>query len=449
MSSLRARLFAAIGLVALVSLALALAIGSLLARRAVERNSLRDVSAQFDLMVERERVSPLPFARLPSLRPILERQDEHVVRVPLDGSSEYLPPKQATKVRRAVPVDGTVEVDGERYFYAARLVKGKAFVLLRPTSSTNSAWFPHIEGLLFGVLGAAALAGLMAFWLARAISRPVGRVARATQSLAAAEEPEPVPVEGPRELAQLAESFNDMASELTKARAAERSFLLSVSHELKTPLTAIRGYAEGLAEGAVPTEEAAATIEREAARLERLVRDVLDLARMRKSEFSIRHEPLDLREAALEAVNRYEPQARHFEITLEVDAPEPAPALGDADRVLQVVSNLVENALRLVPAGGTVRVVARPGTIAVEDTGPGLGTEELARAFERFYLWSRYGRERPVGTGLGLAIVKELAEGMGGSVDAVSEPGRLTRFTVRLPRTTIPTLAPPSQLTPA
>jgi two-component system OmpR family sensor kinase len=433
----------------MVSLALALAIGAVLARRVVERNSLRDVSAQFDLMVERERVSPLPFARLPSLRPILERQEERVVRAALDGSSEYLPPEQAAKLRHAVPVDGTVEVDGTRYFYAARLVKGKAFVLLRPTSSTSSAWFPHMEGLLLGALSAAVLAALMAFWLARAISRPVRRVAEATQSLAAAQDPEPVPVTGPRELSLLAESFNDMAAQLTKARAAERSFLLSVSHELKTPLTAIRGYAEGLAEGAVPTEEAAATIEREAARLERLVRDVLDLARMRKSEFSIRREPIDLREAAREAVRRYEPQARRFDVTLDVDAPEPAPALGDADRVLQVVSNLVENALRLVPAGGTVRIVAAPGVIAVEDTGPGLGAEELANAFERFYLWSRYGRERPVGTGLGLAIVKELAEGMGGSVEAASEPGGLTRFTVRLPRAALAAVTAASELTPA
>jgi signal transduction histidine kinase len=107
--------------------------------------------------------------------------------------------------------------------------------------------------------------------------------------------------------------------------------------------------------------------------------------------------------------------------------------MGDGDRTLQVVSNLVENALRVTPPGGTVRVVAEPGSIAVQDTGPGLQPEELPHAFDRFYLWSRYGGERPVGTGLGLAIVKELTEGMRGSVEVTSEPGRATRFTVRLP----------------
>jgi two-component system, OmpR family, sensor histidine kinase BaeS len=101
--------------------------------------------------------------------------------------------------------------------------------------------------------------------------------------------------------------------------------------------------------------------------------------------------------------------------------------------VLQVVSNLVENALRVTPAGGRVCVVAEPGSLAVEDTGPGLAPDEIDRAFERFFLYSRSSGRRPVGSGLGLAIVKELTEGMGGTVEVTSDPGRLTRFTVRLP----------------
>jgi two-component system sensor histidine kinase BaeS len=224
-----------------------------------------------------------------------------------------------------------------------------------------------------------------------------------------------------------------MARQLTKARAAERQFLLSVSHELKTPLTAIRGYAEGLADGAFDVDEAAETIGQEAARLERLVRDLLDLARVNRTDFSFRLEAIDLGVAAREAARRYEAQARTFGVTVEAVAPDEAPAFGDADRTLQIVSNLVENALRLTPPGGTVRIVAEPGAIVVEDTGPGLKPDELPHAFERFFLYSRYGGERPVGTGLGLAIVKELTEGMKGSVEVESAPGRLTRFVVRLP----------------
>jgi signal transduction histidine kinase len=156
---------------------------------------------------------------------------------------------------------------------------------------------------------------------------------------------------------------------------------------------------------------------------------------MNRTDFSIHREPLDLGDTAREVVRRYEQPARDFGVTLEAFAPTPAPAIGDYDRVVQVVSNLVENALRLTPPDGVVRVVASPGTILVEDTGPGLREDELAHAFERFYLYSRYASDRTVGTGLGLSIVKELTSGMGGAVEVESTPGRGARFTVRLPRT--------------
>jgi two-component system sensor histidine kinase BaeS len=243
-----------------------------------------------------------------------------------------------------------------------------------------------------------------------------------------------VPVERTRELATLATSFNDLAAQLSRAREAERNFLLSVSHELKTPLTAIRGYAEALQDGAIDVQEAAATVAVEAARLERLVRDLLDLARMNRTDFSVHPTEIDLTEVADDAVRRYHQQADTFGVTLRVVSEGSAPAVADADRVLQVVSNLVENALRLTPPGGEVRVVTAPGELRVEDTGPGLEDGDRDRAFERFYLHERYGRERPVGTGLGLAIVKELTGAMGGTVTVESEPGRLTAFTVRLAR---------------
>jgi two-component system sensor histidine kinase BaeS len=167
-------------------------------------------------------------------------------------------------------------------------------------------------------------------------------------------------------------------------------------------------------------------------RLGRLVGDLLDLARMNTTGFSVHPTEIDLGEVAEDAVRRYEPQADAFDVSLTAVVDGPAPATADADRVLQVVSNLVENALRLTPAGGEVRVVVAPGSLKVEDTGPGLEPGDCERAFERFYLHSRYGRERPVGTGLGLALVKELTQAMGGTVEVSSVPGRLTVFTVRL-----------------
>jgi two-component system OmpR family sensor kinase len=432
--SLRGRLLAAVGLVAAACVALSFTISAVLARRTVERNTLADVSAQADLLAERERAALTPLGRgLESIQSILDEQGERVVRPRLDGSSPFLPPAQARALRRGVPIDETVTVDGTRYFLAGRLVGGKAFVLLRPTARIQSAWLPHLEGLLVGAGVAFLLAVLAAIPLARAISRPVRHVAEATRRLALEGETVTVPVEGSRELRLLGASFNEMAEQLERARAAERAFLLSVSHELKTPLTAIRGYAEGLAEGALPAEESVETIQRESARLEALVHDLLDLARMNKSEFTVRHEPIDLAATAVEAAQRYEPHARAYGVALEAVVDGAAPATGDAGRMLQVVSNLVENALRVTPSGGSVRIVATPGVVAVEDTGPGLRAEELPHAFERFYLTSRYQGERPVGTGLGLAIVRQLVDGMGGDVRVTSAPGGPTRFTVALP----------------
>ena len=302
-------------------------------------------------------------------------------------------------------------------------------MLLRPASSTNSAWRPQVQGLIVAAIATSALAALIAFLLARAIARPVRRVAEATRGLASStEQPPLVPVEGPRELAQLAESFNELAVALdegTRSRASVPPLCQPRAEDAVDCNPRLRG---GTAGRGAAAQEAATTIVGESHRLERLVGDLLDLARMNKAEFSVRREPIDLSEIGREAVRRYEGQARDFGVTLELVAAADAPAIGDADRVLQIVSNLVENALRLAPAGGTVRIVTAPGELRVEDTGPGLKSEELERAFERFYLYSRYGRERPVGTGLGLAIVKELAEGMGGSVRRVERARAVDRL---------------------
>jgi two-component system sensor histidine kinase BaeS len=443
--SLRTRLFAAIVLIVVLSVGLTLLLGALLTRREVEKATLRGLANQADLLAARENNAIFPFARLDAVRPYLKRQGEQLIEAKLDGSSPWIPRDQIANIREKKRVQGTETVDGTRYFYAARFVHPKALVLVRPTRLGATASRPFVENLILAGVVGAILAAVAAYLLARAISRPVDRVAKASRHAAESLAPEPVPVEGARELVLLAESFNQMARQLTAARAAERQFLLSVSHELKTPLTAIRGYAEGLADDAVDVQEAAETIAQEAARLERLVRDLLDLARMNRTDFSFHREPIDLGVAAREAVRRYEAQARSFGVTLDAVATDEAPALADADRTLQVVSNLVENALRISPPGGTVRVVAEPGTIVVEDSGPGLQPDELPRAFEQFFLYSRYGAERPVGTGLGLAIVKELTEGMNGNVHVESEPGRMTRFVVRLPlpKTAPPVLPPP------
>jgi len=430
MTSLRARLFQAIVLVVVICVGLTVAVGLALTRRAVDRGALRDLSHQADLISGSQSQGLTVTPHFEGLRPYLNRQDETFI-----DTDAVLPEGAKRALRRGANVNGSVTIGSEPYFFAARHVPGERkqlFILLRPKSATRGRWTPYVYSLLLAAAVGGVLAALVALLLARRIALPVRRVAEASRSLARGRDPDPVPVEGATELATLATAFNDLAHQLAKAREAERSFLLSVSHELKTPLTAIRGYAEAVEDGAIEPREAALIVAQEAARLERLVHDLLDLARMNRTDFSIHLDEIDLVEVADDAVRRYSAKAEEFGVELATTGDGTAPAIGDADRVLQIVSNLVENALRLTPRGGSVRVATAPGVVRVEDTGPGLEDDDRLHAFERFYLHERYGRERPVGTGLGLAIVKELAEAMGGTVSVESEPGRLTTFTIRL-----------------
>ena len=426
--SLRTRLFAAIAVIVVLSVAITLALGLVLTRRAVEDATLKDLTHQAALITGEERNALSPLTHLPQLRPYLRRQHE---RYRLDPT--VLPRHAQADLAAGKVATGNVRLDGTAYYFAAEPVGKRAFILLRPKRLANTNWTPFVEAIVIAAVAGGLLAAAAAWFLARRIVRPVARVAAAARALAGGRRPEPVPQEGAAELATLAVAFNDLAEQLARAREAERSFLLSVSHELKTPLTAIAGYAEALREGAVAADDAAETIGVEAERLGRLVGDLLDLARMNTTGFSVHPSEIDLAEVADDAVRRYGPQAEAFGVSLGAVSAGSAPAIADADRVLQVVSNLVENALRLTPPGGEVRVVVEPGRLQVEDTGPGLARDDCERAFERFYLHSRYGHERPVGTGLGLALVKELTQAMGGSVEVRSEPGRLTVFTVRLP----------------
>lgn len=179
-------------------------------------------------------------------------------------------------------------------------------------------------------------------------------------------------------------------------------------------------------------------IDAETARLERLVQDVVDLARLGAKEFRLEPRDADLAGVVRAAGAAHAAQAQAAGLRLDVEAPDGLAARTDPDRVRQVISNLVENALRVTPSGGAIRVAAVPDRagvrIAVEDSGPGIPPEHLPHVFERSYLWKAVGGEREVGTGLGLAIVRELVTALGGRVDVASEPGRGTAFRLWLPR---------------
>ena len=247
-------------------------------------------------------------------------------------------------------------------------------------------------------------------------------------------------MEGSDEVAEVAVAFNDMAGDLEEARRREREFLVSVGHDLRTPLTTIAGYAEALHEGKVGDEDLArvgGVIHRESGRLSRLLEDLMVLSRLEAGEFTLRPEPVDLAGHLRGTVEAYRGRAEAAGVHLEADLADVPPVLVDPDRIDQVVGNLVENALRYTPAGGTVRLVLRAEgarvRLSVADTGPGIEAADLPHIFERLYVAQRYRPARPEGSGLGLAIVRQLAEAMGGAVEVVSAPGQGTTISALVP----------------
>ena len=280
---------------------------------------------------------------------------------------------------------------------------------------------------------------VFAWYLSGRITRPVRRLAKAADEVAEGRYDTHVPEpQGKDEIADLTDSFRQMTERLGEAEELERNFLMTVSHELRTPLTAIRGHVEALREGLADDPEARTAsldvISAEAGRLERLVGDVLDLAKLDTRRFTVLREEVDMARLLDRAHGVFAEEAKRRGIDYERDVEAQPVIVSDGDRVLQIITNLLANAFRWTPDGGRVdlRLSSENGRIhvAVEDTGPGIGPEEQERIFRPF--WTHDGK----GTGLGLAIAKELALALGGRIELDSQVGRGSRFELVLPAQT-------------
>ena len=332
--------------------------------------------------------------------------------------------------------------DGNVVFVAQPLARtGDVTPVVVITQPVSTRPFGRSGGA-FLVAGCIAFAvSLLASYLfARRLTRPIALMSDTTARLAAGDLGARVPLDPNRddELSRLGRALNAMAAQLESARGNERAFLLSVSHDLRTPLTSIRGYAEAIADGAVDDPEsrarAAGVITAEAQRLERLVADLLDLARLDAHQFSLTPRPVDAAEVVSTAVTAFVPSARELGIRLDLEVSVAAPADVDPERLAQIIANLTENALKYAATKVLVQVAVdeRQLLVSVDDDGTGIAPADLPHVFERLYT-ARDVPGRKVGTGLGLAIVRELTHAMGGTVrvDALSRGG--TRFTVALP----------------
>jgi two-component system OmpR family sensor kinase len=432
--SLQRRVLAYLALAAITSCALTVGVGVLLVRHRVAAQRLSNLEAQANVLA------------LVGGAPGALNAGQHVYRVGTGRPVRLRPAARAAVLAAAPPTgdgEGTIKVAERELLYVARTTESGRIVLVRSARLAFAEWRPFLASLVLAGLGGAALAVVLSYLLARRLTQPIGELAAATRRVSSGAPGIEVPIHGDDELADLGRSFNQMSLELAHAQESQQRFLESVSHELKTPLTSIRGYAEALDEGAVSPAEGGRVIGAEANRLERLVSDLLDLARLNRTGFAVGSERVDLGSIAAQAIDRHLPRARAIDVRLSSSSSSSSSsshpssstawAVGDADRVLQATSNLIENALRLTPPGGSVTVRADQGQITVRDTGPGLADTDLPHAFERFYLYDRYRSERPVGSGLGLAIVKELIAAMGGTVAATSPPEGGAEFVLRLP----------------
>ncbi|SDH36978.1 Signal transduction histidine kinase [Lentzea fradiae] len=369
---------------------------------------------------------------------VLERQGIAIVRISATGEvsgSDRAAVRAArdadvARVLTGTPVTG---VSG-RLNVEARPSGDGGFALVQATE-TSGAFRRLVRNVLFALgvgLVVACLAGLA---LGSVLTRPLRRVAAVARSMSAGRRDVRVPVTGPAELAEVSTSVNVLADALQRSESRQRDFLLSVSHELRTPLTAVTGFAESLADGVVTGDRVApvgTVILDEARRLDRLVTDLLDLARLGADDFRLDLAPIPLDQVVRSAAEVWHArcQARGVPFSVEITASPVVHA--DARRLRQVVDGLLENALRVTPPGRPV-VLSLSSVLQVRDGGPGLAPEDYPVAFDRGVLHARYQQSRPVGTGVGLALVHGLVTRMGGTITAGPAAEGGAAFTVTLP----------------
>jgi signal transduction histidine kinase len=335
----------------------------------------------------------------------------------------------------------TLHRSGTTYLAVARAIELNkhlfgALVVAKPSEELQSRLTTLLQRLAVAFGVGLLVAVLLALYLSRRITRPLAALAKAADDVAGGRYDVEVPaVPGRTEIAHLAERFGEMTTRLAEAERLERNFLMTVSHELRTPLTAIQGHVAALREGVFEDEEMRAfsleVIDQEAARLGRLVGDVLDLAKLDAHRFTVLHEEVDMERLVERAFAAFNEEARRRSIEYRQEIHAKPVIVTDGDRVLQIISNLLSNAFRWTPEGGRVEVslAQENGSIEVDvaDTGPGITDEERDRIFRPF--WTRDGG----GTGLGLAIARELAVALGGRIELESKPGRGSRFRLVLP----------------
>jgi len=294
------------------------------------------------------------------------------------------------------------------------------------------------QSLLIAAVGGALIALVLGLFVARTLTRPVRELTTATHALAHGDLQQQVPVRSHDELGELAQAFNQMSADLARATQLRRQMTADIAHDLRTPLTVIGGYIEALRDQVLPpTPERFDMIYGEVQHLQQLVEDLRTLSLADAGELRLNRQPIEPRALLAEVAALFQHRAEQQQIALIVDAADTLPAINiDEGRFVQVLSNLVANALRYTPDGGhiTLGAVDRSGGVQLimQDDGAGISPEALPHIFDRFYRADQSRQQESGESGLGLAIARSIIEAHGGAIHVESEVGRGTTFTISL-----------------
>lgn len=325
-----------------------------------------------------------------------------------------------------------------RLFGSQKPARLETLVVAVPRIGALIIWASLARPFLQAGLIAVVVSVIIAIFLARSVYRPIRRVTEAAGKMAQGQFDQEIPLDGPQEVKGLAVGFNQMATKVKQSQHQLRHFVADVSHQLKSPLTSIQGFAQAILDGTAEDNDtklkAAQIIEDESRRMIRQVDELLELSRMQSGQIEMVRELVDIKELLLHCQEIFAMRAEENGILLRTEIEPLMPVLGDIDRLEQVFSNLLDNALKNSPAKGEVYIIGRniandSVEITVADSGPGIPPEQLPYVFERFY---QAGGLR-TGFGLGLAIAKEIVLAHGGKIEASSTPGEGTKFKVTLP----------------
>lgn len=379
---------------------------------------------------------------------MLISNDGQVVRQITPGLAQPLTVTGGLPHNVSNPVQGSLTTSSHKVFlYAAYPIErlqaalidpGDAVLLAMPRPGSLAILSGLVIPLLIGGVAALLVSLLVAVVLARSISRPLNTVTDAAGKIAEGDYRHVVPEQGTREMVGLARSFNRMTEEVMKSQQQLRHFVADVSHELKTPLTSIQGFTQALIDGTAGDEQtksrAANVINSEAKRMRRQVDELMELSRMQSGQFKMARDPLDLAEVINRCREMFEGVARDKGVKIRSGIAASLIVMGDADRLEQLFTNLLDNAIKNTQSGGEVRVDASKSAegfveARIGDNGPGIPNDQLPNVFERFYQVTGVR----TGVGLGLAIAKEIVLAHEGSIEARSRPGEGAEFIVRLP----------------